>query len=139
MSAPTLLLFLSGSSGGTLVAGSASFVSSGVAGIVLAATPASGGNTPYNEQWQRSTNGVTYTNLFNTSGVTGVTTLNLTDNSAVIGQLYYYRMVVTDSAISPAMMIGAAVTAQIYLGGAITTGITGLGGGRKGIGSGGAI
>lgn len=103
-----------------LVAGVASFVSSGPAGISISATDASGGFPAYTYQWQRNANGGSYSNLSNGGGVSGATMRNLLDGSAVAGTLYGYRLVYTD--LSTATVTSNAVTAQLYLGGAIGSG-----------------
>lgn len=117
-----------------LAAGTASFVHSGPAGIVLSATDATGGTGPYTYQWQRNSGGGSYSNLSNGGGVSGATTLALTDGSAVAGTLYGYRLVYTDSAGTPVTATSNAVTAQVYAGGAI-----GSGGGFSLIGPGGLV
>lgn len=104
----------------TLAAGTASFVSSGSAGIVVTATDASGGATPYAYQWQRNEDGGSYSNISNGGGVSGATTLTLTDGSATTGILYGYRLVYTDDDSDTAT--SNAVTAQIYSGGPLEGG-----------------
>jgi hypothetical protein len=105
-----------------LTAGPASFVHSGPAGIALSATAATGGTTPYTYQWQRNSGGGSYSDLANGGGVSGATTLALTDGSATAGTLYGYRLVVTDSSATPATATSNAVTAQVYPGGALSSG-----------------
>jgi hypothetical protein len=102
-----------------LAAGTASLVHSGPAGIAVSAADATGGTGPYTYQWQRNSGGGSYSDLANGGGVTGVTTLSLTDGSAAAGTLYGYRLVYTDSAGTPATATSNAVTAQVYAGGAI--------------------
>lgn len=116
-----------------LTAGTASFVSSGTAGIVVTATDATGGTGPYTYQWQRNASGGSYSDISNGSGVSGATTLTLTDGSAVAGTLYGYKLVYTDSAGSPATVTSNAVTAQVYTGGTLATGGFGRGGMNGGI------
>jgi hypothetical protein len=103
-----------------LAAGTASFASSGPAAINVTATDASGGSTPYTYQWQRNASGGGYSNISNGGGVSGATTLSLTDGSASAGTLYGYRLVYTDNAA--ASVTSNAVTAQIYTGGALSGG-----------------
>lgn len=122
------LLLQSAAGGGGLVAGTASLTSSGPAGIVVTAADASGGTSPYTYQWQRNSNGGSYSNLSNGGGVSGATTRTLTDGSAVAGTLHGYRLAYTDAAAATAT--SNAVTAQLYSGGAI-----GSGGGGPRIGS----
>ena len=115
--------------GAPLSAGTASFVSSGPAAILASATDATGGSTPYTYQWQRNADGGSFSNISNGGGVSGATTLALTDGSGSGGVLYGYRLVYTDALTATAT--SNAVTAQVYTGG-------GLGGGGSGI-FGGAI
>ncbi len=114
-----------------LTAGAASFVSSGPASIAVTAADATGGTAPYTYQWQRNSNGGSYSNISNGGGVSGATTLSLTDGSATAGTLYGYRLVYTDNVSATAT--SNAVTAQAYTGGALT------GGGARLIGGGGLI
>ncbi len=114
-----------------LASGTASFVSSSPTAIVVTATDATGGTAPYTYQWQRNSNGGSYSNISNGGGVSGATTLTLTDGSASAGTLYGYKLVYTDSVAAPAT--SNAVTAQIYTGGALTGG---GGFGRGGFGGG---
>jgi hypothetical protein len=108
--------------GSALAAGTASFVHSGPAGIAVSATDATGGTGPYTYQWQRRNFGSgSYADLTNGGGVSGATTLNLTDGSAVVGTPYDYRLVYTDSAGTPATAPSNAVTAQVYMGGALSS------------------
>lgn len=105
-----------------LAAGVASFVSSGTAGIVGTATEATGGTSPYSHQWQRNTDGGSYSNLSDGGGVSGAATLNIADGSAVAGHLCGYELVYTDSAGTPATATSNAFTAQVYAGGPLTAG-----------------
>jgi hypothetical protein len=89
------------------------------AALAVSAAAATGGTAPYTYQWQRNAGGGSYSNLSNGGGVSGATTLDLTDGSAVAGTLYGYRLVVTDSSATPATATSNAVTAQVYTGGAI--------------------
>jgi hypothetical protein len=102
------------------VAGVASFSLSGPAGIIVTSTAHSGGANPVTLQWQRNSNGGSYANLSNGGGVGGVDTLTLSDGSAVAGTLYGYRLVWTDAASQT--LTSNAVTAQVYLGGALSSG-----------------
>jgi hypothetical protein len=106
--------------GAALAAGTASFVSSGPAAINVTATDATGGSTPYTYQWQRNADGGAYGNIANGGGVSGATTLSLTDGSASAGTLYGYKLVYTDNAA--ASVTSNAVTAQVYTGGALSEG-----------------
>jgi hypothetical protein len=107
--------------GGTpLAAGVASFVSSGTAGIVITATDATDGTPAYTYQWQRNADGGAYGDIANGGGVSGATTLTITDDSATPGTLYGYRLVYSDAAAGEAT--SNAVTAQVYEGGALTGG-----------------
>lgn len=106
----------------SLTAGVVSFVSSGPAAITMTATDATGGTVPYSYQWKRNANGGAYSNLSNGGGVTGATTLNLVDGSAVAGTLYGYELLYTDSAGPPSSVTSNAVTAQVYSGGTLTGG-----------------
>jgi hypothetical protein len=103
-----------------LTAGTASFVSSGPTAINVTATDATGGSTPYTYQWQRNASGGGYSNISNGGGVSGATTLSLTDGSASAGTLYGYKLVYTDNAA--ASVTSNAVTAQIYTGGSLSGG-----------------
>jgi hypothetical protein len=114
-----------------LVAGTASFVSSGTAGIVITATDATGGDTPYTYQWQRNSGGGAYGDISNGGGVSGATTLTITDDSATPGTLYGYRLVYTDDAATD--VTSNAITAQVYTGGALSGGGFGRGGMNGGI------
>lgn len=91
--------------------GVASFVSSGPGGISVSATEATGGTGPYTHQWQRNTDGGSYSNL------TGATALTLDDTTAVSGHLYGYKLVYTDTLSATAT--SNAVTAEVYSGGAL--------------------
>jgi hypothetical protein len=104
-----------------LAAGTASFVSSGTAGIVVTVAVATGGQDPKSYQWQRSTtSGSGFSNLSNGGGVSGATTRDLTDGSASAGTLYYYRNVATDNVSATAN--SNEVSAQVYSGGTLTGG-----------------
>ena len=100
----------------TLTAGVASFVSSGPAVINMTATNASGGTPAYTYQWQRNSNGGSYSNLTGI-GVTGDTTPTLSDATVTPGTLYGYKLVYTDSVAATAT--SNAVTAQAYTGGVL--------------------
>jgi hypothetical protein len=103
-----------------LIAGVASFISSGDAGISITSTDASGGSTPYTYQWQRNSDGGSYSDLTDGGGVSGATTLTLTDDSVVSDILYGYKLVFTDN--SSATATSNAITAQRYNGGPLTGG-----------------
>lgn len=105
-----------------LVAGVASFVSSGPDAIILAATDATDGTSPYTYQWQRNEDGGSYTDLTDGGGVSGSTTLDLTDGSVAEDILYRYKLVYSDSAETPMTDTSNIVAAQVYMGGALTTG-----------------
>lgn len=98
-------------------AGTASFLASGPAGITMEATDASGGTAPYTYQWQRNEDGGSYSDLTDGGGVSGATTLELVDGSAVEDVLYRYKLVYTDD--DSATATSNVVTAQIYSGGSI--------------------
>jgi hypothetical protein len=107
----------------TLTSGSASFVSSGPASILVTCADATGGTPSYTYQWQRNADGGSYSNISNGSGVSGATTRTLTDGSPTTGHLYGYRMVTTDSAGTPASATSNAVSAIVYSGGPLGGGV----------------
>lgn len=84
----------------TLTAGTLSLVTVGNNSDSLSATAATSGTTPYSYQWYRSTS----SNFSPGSGnaVSGATALTLNDTGLVPGTQYYYKMVVIDSAATPA-------------------------------------
>lgn len=91
----------------TLTAGALSLVSKSATQIVLSATAATSGTSPYSYQWYRST-----TTGFSPGGgniLSGKTGLALTDTGLIPGVTYFYKNKVTDSA-SPA---ATADTAQL--------------------------
>lgn len=102
-----------------LVAGTISFVSATGSTIALSSTAATGGTGTKYYQWHRS-----LTTGFTPSGATaisGATSLTLNDTGLTSETLYYYKLVVTDSATpTPATTTTAEVavyTAQpIFLG-----------------------
>ena len=103
----------------SLTAGTTTFVSSGpittgISVLATAATNGSGSGPTY--QWQRNTNGGTYSNL------SGATSLSLTDTTAVAGNLYGYQCVQTRGSSN---VTTNAVTAQIYNGGPLSSGAVG--------------
>lgn len=116
-----LLLLQSSAGGGGLAAGTASFVSSGPAGITVSATDATSGTSPYTYQWQRDEGGGSYSDLVDGGGVSGSTTLDLVDGSATAGTLYGYQLVYTDAVAATAT--SDAVTAEVYSGGALAGGV----------------
>lgn len=59
--------------------------------ISLIVTNPTGGTGPYTLQWQRSTDGTSFSN------VSGATSLTLADTALTSAQLYYYRVNFTDS------------------------------------------
>lgn len=79
-------------------AGVASFVSSAIGTINLSATDATGGTAPYTYQWERSPAGEDdWDALADGGGVSGATTLELTDGSVGSSNPEYdYRLVYTD-------------------------------------------
>lgn len=84
----------------TLTAGVLSKISSGSTSDSLSATAATSGTTPYSYQWYRST-----TTAFSPgagNAVASATALTLNDSSLIPGTQYYYKMVVIDSAATPA-------------------------------------
>lgn len=99
----------------SLTAGVASFVSSGPGGIAVTATDATNGTAPYTYQWQRNTNGGSYSNL------SGATSRSITDATASAGTLYGYKLVYTDNA--SATVTSNAITAQVYTGGSLSAGL----------------
>lgn len=86
------------SGGGSLVAGLASLTGLAATTASVTATAPTGGTPGYTYQWQQSTDGVTFVNA---SG-TGVTTLTATVTGLTTLTLYYFRLVVTDSASNTA-------------------------------------
>lgn len=84
----------------TLTAGTLSQVSVGSTTDSLSATAATSGTTPYSYQWYRSTSSGFSPGTGN--AVSGATSLTLNDSSLIPGTQYYYKMVVIDSAGTPA-------------------------------------
>lgn len=103
-----------------LASGTASFVSSGPSSIVVTSSDATGGTPSYSYQWQRNANGGAFGDIANGGGVSGATSLTLTDGSATAGTLYGYRLATTDGAAS--QVTTNEITAQIYTGGSLTAG-----------------
>lgn len=99
-----------------LTPGSVSFVFSGVDGIEMEATDATEGTAPYSYQWQRNEDGGSYSDL------SGETTLSLTDDTAIEGVYYGYRLVYTDDETD--VVTSGAVFVQVYLGGSFGSGPT---------------
>lgn len=84
----------------SITAGSISLSSVGNTTDSLVATAATGGTTPYSYQWYRST-----TTGFSPgagSSLSGATALSLSQTGLVSGTQYYYKVVVIDSAGTPA-------------------------------------
>lgn len=109
--------FVPTASGGapSLAAGTASFVSSGPAGISVSATDATGGTAPYTYQWERNEDGGGF------AALSGETALACTDETAVTeGVLYGYRLVYTDDVA--AQVTSNTVTAEVYDGGPLVGG-----------------
>lgn len=111
---------------GVLTPGTTSFNKSGPSAILVTATDATNGTTPYTYQWQRGVSGGSYSNLSNGAGVSGATTLNLTDGSAVDDVLYSYRLVYTDN-VSDSVTSNSE-DAKIYQGGPLGVGVVYLAG-----------
>lgn len=103
-----------------LIAGMASFVSSGPGGITVFATDATGGTGTKTYQWQRNENEGSYSNMNDGDNVDGSTTLMIIDSSTEEGKLYFYRIVYTDSAMETDT--SNSVPAEIYTGGPIGSG-----------------
>jgi hypothetical protein len=101
--------------GAALAAGTASFVSSGPAGISVSATDATGGTAPYTYQWERNEDGGAFGDL------AGETSLTCNDDTATDeGVLYGYRLEYTDAVAAEAT--SNEVTAEVYDGGPLTGG-----------------
>lgn len=98
-----------------LTPGTVSFVKSGPSGVVMIATDATDGTGPYTYQWQRSEDGGSFSDL------SGKTTLSLTDDVAIEGVLYGYRLVYTDDVSDTANSNDES--AKLYLGGVIASGV----------------
>ncbi len=107
----------------SLVAGVASFVSSGATTLIVTATDATSGTAPYTYQWQRSVDGGAYSNISNGGGVSGATTLTITDGSTASPHSYGYKLVYTDAQPSTATS-NAVGNLYNYSGGAIGGGGT---------------
>lgn len=94
-----------------LVSGTTSLTSTSATTITLGTTAATGGTSPYTYQWYRST----------TSGFTpaagnalaGKTATTCADATATRGVMYYYKVVATDSAGSPASVTSNQTAAAI--------------------------
>lgn len=84
----------------TLTAGALSQVSVGPTSANLSSAAATSGTAPYTYQWYRST----ASGFSPGSGniITGATSLTLNDTGLIPNTKYYYKVVVTDSAGSPA-------------------------------------
>lgn len=83
-----------------LTAGAISLVSKSDTKATVSSAVATGGTTPYSYQWYRST-----TSGFSPGGgniVSGATSLQLADSGLIPNTTYYYVMVATDSAGTPA-------------------------------------
>lgn len=97
-----------------LAAGTASFVSSGPAGISVSATDATGGSESYTYQWERNEDGGAFSDLV------GETTLACTDETAVTeGVLYGYRVKYNDGVDT---VTSNTVTSEVYDGGPLAGG-----------------
>lgn len=97
-----------------LTAGTASFVSSGPAGISVIATDATGGSESYTYQWERNEDGGSFSDL------TGETALACDDDTATTpGVLYGYRVKYDDGVDE---VTSNTVTASVYEGGPLTGG-----------------
>lgn len=96
-------------------AGTASFVYAGPTSISVTATaPSNGSGAGPTYQWERNANGGSY------SDVSGATSLALTDSTGLsAGVLYGYRCKQTKGVET---VTTNAVTAQLYSGGALTSG-----------------
>lgn len=79
--------------GGALAAGTLSFSGISRTGLVVSTTAATGGTAPYTYQFQRSPDNSTWANVGSASSAT-----SFTDSGLTAATLYYYRVVVTDSA-----------------------------------------
>lgn len=83
-----------------LAAGALSQISKTDKTAVVSSAVATGGTAPYTYQWYRST-----TSGFSPSGgniLTGKTSLQLSDSALIPNTTYYYKVVATDSAGTPA-------------------------------------
>lgn len=110
-----------GGGGDPLTAGTASFVSSGPAGISVSATAPTGGSGALSYQWERNADGGAY------ADVAGATGLSLTDSTATtVGVLYGYRLKQTRGSDTVTTNV---VTSQVYSGGALTGGSRNIFGG----------
>ncbi len=97
-----------------LSAGTASFVASGPAGIEVGATaPSNGSGAGPTYQWERNSDGGSYANL------SGKTSLDLFDDTAVADILYGYRCKQTRGSET---VTTNAITSMLYDGGLITGG-----------------
>lgn len=76
-------------------------------------TVATGGTSPYTYQWYRST-----TSGFTPGGgniLSGATSLTLADTTASTGTIYYYKLVSTDSAGTPATVTSNPIVGNLWL------------------------
>lgn len=84
--------FPEGSSGSTLAAGSISLVSATSSTLVLLATNATGGTSPYTYQWARSISAL------GPFADVGTNSLSLTNSGLSASTTYYFRLTYTDGA-----------------------------------------
>lgn len=91
-----------------LAAGSVSVISVGAQKASVSSAVATGGTTPYSYQWYRST-----TSGFTPGSstlVSGATSLALNDDGLIPATQYYYKMVTTDSAGTPASVTSSQLS-----------------------------
>lgn len=93
----------------TLTAGALSIQSVSSTSASLVSAVATSGTAPYSYQWYRSTSSGFSPGSGNI--ISGATNLSLTDTGLIPGTTYFYKVVVTDSAGSPA----TATSAQLQV------------------------